>query len=262
MAITALGAKALSSAVGGLLGSLGGIFGGGARRREQRAAQKEFEQNMTRYETLDLSNTFKDLENFSEDLRVSTQAADFQAQQAQQGMANTLDALRGVGGGTGIAALAQSLAQQQGKSMQGIAANIDAQERQNEMMQMQEATRNQQLERQGEQMAQQRELDRRSTLLGMSQQRLAAANQARAQATKALTGGLGQMLGGVAAFGGTQGWFDKGLPSIPNQNLFFDVGNPVTGLGKFDLKQGLEAYNNRKKPATLEWGTGSFELDE
>ena len=39
---------------------------------------------------------------------------------------------------------------------------------------------------------------KQSTLLGMAQQRKAAADQARADATSALVGGLGDAIGGVA----------------------------------------------------------------
>ena len=57
----------------------------------------------------------------------------------------------------------------------------------------------------GERQSQQMEYEKTSTLLGMSQQRLAAANQARADATNQLVGGLSDTLGGLAgggAFGG------------------------------------------------------------
>ena len=52
------------------------------------------------------------------------------------------------------------------------------------------------------------------------------------------------MLGGVAAFGGTQGWFDKGLPSLPNQNLSFDVGNPFAS--KFEASSNYQIPSNFK----------------
>jgi predicted lipid-binding transport protein (Tim44 family) len=53
----------------------------------------------------------------------------------------------------------------------------------------------------GERQTQQMEYEKTSTLLGMSQQRLAAANQARADATNQLVGGLSDTLGGLAGGG-------------------------------------------------------------
>jgi hypothetical protein len=50
----------------------------------------------------------------------------------------------------------------------------------------------------GEQASRNAEKDKTETMLGMSQQRLGAANQARDAATASITGGIGQMVGGVA----------------------------------------------------------------
>ena len=86
----------------------------------------------------DLSDTFT---NPYSNLRVATQAAEFQAQQTDQALANTLDTLRSGGMGAGGAtALAQAAAQ----SKQGISASIEQQE-----------TQNQKLRAQGEQTLQQ-----------------------------------------------------------------------------------------------------------
>ncbi len=91
------------------------------------------------YEFEDLSDTFNNPYN---NLKVATQAADFQAQQTDQALANTLDTLRSGGMGAGGAtALAQAAAQ----SKQGISASIEQQE-----------VQNQKLRAQGEEMLQQR----------------------------------------------------------------------------------------------------------
>ena len=74
----------------------------------------------------DLSDTFT---NPYSNLRVATQAAEFQAQQTDQALANTLDTLRSGGmGARGATALAQAAAQ----SKQGVSASIEQQETQNQ----------------------------------------------------------------------------------------------------------------------------------
>lgn len=76
-------------AVQGLAGIAGGLIGGGARKREQQAAQKEFNTNKARMQGADTSNLATNQENVYEDLTVNTQQADFVNQQQQAGMANT-----------------------------------------------------------------------------------------------------------------------------------------------------------------------------
>ena len=79
----------------------------------------------------DLSDTFT---NPYDNLKVATQAAEFQAQQTDQALANTLDTLRSGGMGAGGAtALAQAAAQ----SKQGISASIEQQEVQNQKLRAQ-----------------------------------------------------------------------------------------------------------------------------
>ena len=136
----------LLGAVQGLAGIAGGIIGGGARRREQRAAQAEFNKNKARMEGADTSNLYKNQENVYEDLTVNTKEADFISQQQNQGMANTMDALQGAAGGSGIAALAQSLANQQSQNAQSAAVSIGSQEASNQAAERQMAGQLQQNE--------------------------------------------------------------------------------------------------------------------
>ena len=216
----------IASAIPGIAKGIGALFGGRKRRRRERRARKDFQNQMSAFRNFqfdnpyeDLENTFAGLENQFEDLEVATGAAEFQAQQQQQGLAQTLDALRGAGGGTGAAAIAQALAQSQARGSQQIAANLEQQERQNQLAQAQAATnlqtqqaqagmRLQQLEAAGADAMQQREFDRQSTLLGMAQQELAGARQARAQATADLGGALGSI--GTLGIGAGLGAFGEG----------------------------------------------------
>lgn len=189
---------AIAGAVQGLAGIAGGIIGSGRRKREQRAAQQEFNRNMAAYQNLDTSNLAANLENTFEDLTVNQQQANFQAQQQQQSFANTMEAMSGAAGGSGIAALAQSLAGAQTQAAQQASASIGMQEANNQQMAAQAAARNQALEVQGAEKARALNYDKTGTLLGMSQQRLGAANQARQAATESILGGVGALAGAAA----------------------------------------------------------------
>ena len=191
----------LMGAVSGLAGIAGGIIGGGKRRREQKAAQTEFNKNKQRMENADTSNLAVNQENTMEDLTVNTQQADFIAQQQNQGMANTMDSLQGAAGGSGIAALAQSLGNQQTANAQAASASIGQQEAGNQMAERRMAGQLQNQELQGEYASRAAEKDKTDTMLGMSQQRLGAANQARQSATSSIIGGVTGMLGAGAASG-------------------------------------------------------------
>lgn len=125
-----------------------------------------------------LQNYYEGMENVFEDMTVSTQAADFQMERGDQQRANIMQNLRGAAGGSGIASLAQSLANQGVLQAGQVSANIAQQERQNQIMMAKGASQIQNLERQGmsaadmamrggEAMVQQAEMSRQSTLLGV-----------------------------------------------------------------------------------------------
>ena len=198
-------AEAAGSAVQGLTSIASGIIGSGARRREQRQAQAEYDRNMQQFQQQDTSNLYANMENPFADLTVNQQAANFARQQQQQASANLMQNLQGAAGGSGIAGLAQSLAQQEASSAQAAAADIGRQEAANQARTAGAAMDLQRMERMGAETARGLELDKRTTLLGMSQERLAAADQARKDATGAIVGGIGQFAGGAAAAGAAAG---------------------------------------------------------
>lgn len=183
--------------VGGLTGMASGIIGGKKRRREQANAQNEFNKNKASFENLDTSNVYTNMENTMEDLTVNQGAANFAAEQSNQGLANTMNTMSGAAGGSGIAAMAQALAgQQQGQTRQA-SLDIGRQEQANQAAERQQAGNLQLYEKKGELISRDAENEKASTLLGMSQQRLGAANQARQEATNAIVGGVGSLAGGV-----------------------------------------------------------------
>jgi hypothetical protein len=129
--------------IGSLLGAgvqiAGGLIGRGKRKREMQEAQRQYNRRKRQYEDLDTSNVYANMQNTMEDLTVDQRAAEFQAQQEQQGLANTMGTLQGAAGGSGIAALAQSLAGAQSQNLQRASANIGQQERANQAAAAQQA---------------------------------------------------------------------------------------------------------------------------
>ena len=71
-----------------------------------------------------IENQFADITNPFANMRVATQAAEFQAEQGTQQRANILSQLRAAAGTSGIGGLAQSLANQGVLQSRQIAANI------------------------------------------------------------------------------------------------------------------------------------------
>lgn len=193
-----IGAAQVMGAVKGLTGIASGIIGSGKRKREQREAQAEFNKRMAEYQNLDTSNLYKNLENTYEDLTVNQQQADYTRRQQERGFASTMQGLQGAAGGSGIAALAQSLAGQQAQAAERAAVSIGRQESQNQMLTAGQAARNQMAEIAGEEKSRALKREQTETLLGMSQQRLGAANAARQQATQSILGGVGGVVGAAA----------------------------------------------------------------
>ena len=191
----------IGGAVSGLTGIVGGMIGSGKRKREQKAAQKEFATNKARMEGADTSNLATNMENTMEDLTVNTQAAEFQSQQQASGFANTMDNLSGAAGGSGIAALAQSLAGAQSNAAIQSSADIGRQESSNQAAERQMAGQLQNQELQGAYASRAAEKDKTDTMLGMSQQRLGAANAARDAATQSIMSGIGSVAGAGAEYG-------------------------------------------------------------
>ena len=189
---------AVLGAVKGLTGIASGIIGSGKRKREQRQAQAEFNRRMAEYQNLDTSNLYSNLENTYEDLTVNQQQADYTRREQERGFASTMQGLQGAAGGSGIAALAQSLAGQQAQAAERAAVSIGRQESQNQMLSAGQAARNQMAEIAGEEKSRALKREQTETLLGMSQQRLGAANQARQQATQSILGGVGNLAGAGA----------------------------------------------------------------
>ena len=198
-----------------------GMSLGGSRDRidEQNTARIQLQERMEEYEDLDTSNIYANvqnqytnLENTFEDMTVNQQQAQFIAQQGMQQRANVMNQMRSAAGSSGIAALAQVMANQGQLATQQASASIGMQESKIQQLQAREASRLQQLERTGEtraeamrlagaERARSLEYQLAGTELGMAQQDLAAKNRAKAQGEAALYGGIGSLIGTVAGAG-------------------------------------------------------------
>ena len=219
-----------SVAAAGGLTKLGMSLAGRKKRiAEQDAAREEMLGLKENYENLDTSNLYADarnqyaniqtnFENVYEDLTVNQQQAQFEAQQGAQQRANIMANLQGAAGGSGIAALAQAMANQGQLATQQISASIGQQESMNQKLLAKGAAREQELERlaemqiaQGEETAyglrksgaetaRGLEYSKTGTLLGMSQQRAAAANQARRMAAAQQMGAIGDLASAGLSF--------------------------------------------------------------
>lgn len=204
-----------------------GLSFAGNKDRKARIADADslLEKSRAAYFGQDTSNLYANLENTMEDLTVNQEAARFQTEQQAQGQANIMSNLRGAAGSSGIAGLAQALANQQAQSARQASIDIGRQEQGNQMAAAGQAARLQAMERGGA--AQSRELQ--SQLLGQELQidanELAQARQAQQEAVAMRMEGLGQLAGGI---GDAAGVF---------------IGGGITGGKGFDKSQAWEALS-------------------
>ena len=212
--------------IGGAVSIVGGIFGASRAKREARRREREAGRLQSKLDRLEANrqeiiNPYENITDLSSmlsnpfaSLSVATQAAEMQMEQTDIALANTLDTIRATGGGAGSAtALAQAALQ----AKKGVAASIESQEVANEKaraqgeatlqrQQMAEAQRIQQAQVAGEQFVysekdkrEMQQLNRLSNQIGALR---GAAAQANADATAALTGGIGAAASFLGNLGG------------------------------------------------------------
>lgn len=191
----------------GVASGVAGFFGA---RKDKRAARKakaaalaDLNKQKAAFNNLDTSNPFLGMENTMEDLTINQKEAELINQQGQQQRANIMDNMRGAAGGSGIAALAQQMAQSGQLASQKSGASIGQQEAANQKLAAQEASRIQSQERQGEVMSREMESNKVSTLLGMAQGEYAGAREQEAAARSAQWDAVGNIAGSaMSALGG------------------------------------------------------------
>tara|TARA_R100000995_G_scaffold84885_1_gene65516 strand:- start:3526 stop:4422 length:897 start_codon:yes stop_codon:yes gene_type:complete len=142
----------------------------------QREELRKMEKQKDVYRSMEFTNPYA--ENVMEDLTINQAQAEFEKGMFQQQQANVMQGLQGAAGGSGIGALAQSLAGAGAQQAQRASISIGQQERQNMMSRLQ----GEQLKQKGEALVEEKEMSRQSTLLGMQMGQLSGANQAANQA--------------------------------------------------------------------------------
>ena len=214
----------------GVIKGASSIIGGVQERRrlrdENKLAQQQYEGMRDDIKSLEITNPYKDLnttfENTFEDMTVNQQQAQFQAQQGAQARANLLSNLQGAAGGSGIAGLAQALANQQQVQGQQISADIGRQEAANQQLAAQGAQGVQRMEQQaqeqvgyGNYLREQGEYERGMNLLQLKAGRQQAQRDFRGamQAQKnAIMGGVGDIVGaGIQGFASGGGFSKDGF---------------------------------------------------
>ena len=237
-------------------------------RRENERAQKQYEGFRKDLQSLEITNPYQDLpttfENTFEDLTVNQQQAQFQAQQGAQARANLLSNLQAAAGGSGIAGLAQTLANQQQLQTQQISASIGQQEAANQRLRAQGAANVQQMEQQartrvafGEGQRQENERERQMNLMQLKAGRQQAQRDFRASMSaqkQRMMGGVGQILGagiqGFAAGGGfTEGGFS--MDTLLGKNTTTLQAPTINGV-QMNTVSTMGDYNGNGIPDYLE----------
>ena len=190
---------AIGMGVKALCGIAGGIIGRGKRKAEERAAQQEFDIAKRALLDRDISDPTKNLENQYEDLTVSTTADEMRVAGQQQALANTLGSMKSAAGGSGIAALAQSIAGQQSQNIASGLADLQGREAALAGTKAGAADAFQTTKMRGDLMQRQMQQELATDQFQMAGQRLGAAKAARSAATQSLMGGVTTLAGAGAA---------------------------------------------------------------
>lgn len=212
-------------------------------KAEAAEAKKEYERNKEMFAGLDTSNPYANMENTMEDLTVNKQAAEFQKQQQMQQQANILDQMKGAAGGSGIAALAQAMANQGALDAQKASADIARQESANQQAQASEASRLQGMERQGEVMSREMEKSKVTGLLGMSQSEMQQAEAKRAAANE-------QIMSGITDVAGIAGGLQQNIVTKQQQQLDLATlkqTDEYAGMTDEQFEEAMKAKNLKYK---------------
>lgn len=262
----------MSMVVAGAIGAgasiVTGIIGMGSAKKARRRAEREAQARAAELARLERSRQaiinpyegVRDISSLASDLSgmvsnpyaslgVATKAAEFEAEQADLSLANTLDALKETGASAGGAT---ALAQAALRSKQGISANIEQQEAANEKLRaqgeqqmqqlkmseaqrlqgikMSEAQRVQSAEAAGKEFMfstrENREVAQMDRVAGQMQNAQAQAAQARADQMGALTGMIGGITSSIGSMA-SSGAFSGGGSSAP-AGTFSSMGSNIS----------------------------------
>jgi len=205
--------------IGGAIQAIGAYDWKGKRKEAVEKSKKAYEDQLEifkdrKFENLysDVSNPYTNMQNTMEDLTVNQQQAQFEAQQGAQTRANVMDTMRGAAGSSGIAGLAQAMANQGQQATQRASATIGQQESANQRAAAQQAGELQRMERQGawradmarragEESKVRQETEMQNTLMAMSADRYAQAEEAQRAGQEAFWSGIGSAAGDIVNMG-------------------------------------------------------------
>ena len=193
-------------------------------------------------------NFASQMQNTAEDLTVDTTAAEFMAQQQQQGLADTLGGLKGAAGGGGVAALAQSISGQQSQNLQAARASIATQEQANRQLSAEQAGQIQQMTAQESSANQQRRMEGASSIQEL---------QARSRT------GQQEFVAGLAQQRGLQGaQLDLRAAQMEGQGDQFrqemDFNRRSTILGGANLREGSANQSITSSRTAMMGGVGDL----
>ena len=238
-------------------------------KAEQKIQRKLLAEQKQEYRSFEFKNPYENLDNYYEDLKVNTQAADYQKGMVQQQQANIMQNLKGSAGSSGIAGLAQAMANQGAMQAQQISIGIGQQEQQNQIMSIKGASAADMAERGGEAMVQSAEMQRQSTMLGIEYGGMAGANAGVQGAYGNQMAGFGMQAGmanaslaatsqmisaGIGAVGSAMGppGSDRKLKKNINK-----IGESPSGLNVYSFK-----YKDTKHGEGLFQGVMSDEVPQ
>jgi len=213
-------------------GTAKAIDGGVKANKAKKAAAKakiELDKHKRSFEALDTSNPYLNMENMMEDLTVNQKQAEFQKQQSMQSQSNIMQSMRGAAGGSGIASLAQALANQGSLDAQKASVSIGTQEANNQRLERGEASRIQGLERSGDLISRQAKMGKVESLMGMSADELANRKAEQAAGNAQMYQGISDVGNSMMSYGGvggnkTTGGVDGG--SMSGVDFNSSLGNP------------------------------------
>jgi hypothetical protein len=194
----------IGAIIGGVTQIAGSLIGGRARRKEAERAAAQKAADLAAFRDFQFTNPYENMENVFEDATINQQASQFQAQQTDAALAQSLQASVASGGAAGGA---QAIAQAALQSKQGISADIAQQEQALQSRSLEQEAALQSASGAATMDIEQQKYAGAATNLQLSAARDANARQARQQATKGLLSGLGSLAGGV---GGALGSMTKG----------------------------------------------------
>lgn len=172
-------------------------------------AKQQFKKMKNLYKNLDTTNPYLNMKNVYEDMTVNQREAEFSRQQNLQSQANIMREFRGAAGGSGIAALAQSLANQGQLAAQKSAVSIGKQEQAIQAAQLKEDSRIQDKEREGEILSRQAEASKVQGLMGMAAAKVAGVQNAKQDAQEQMWSGVGDIATGSLGLSELDYWDKK-----------------------------------------------------